>query len=567
MKEAQKKDRIRVSLFEDKPILCEEWDYEKNGDIKPTQIPSKSNKKVWWKCKRGHSWYATVVNRTNLGRGCPYCSNQIPVIGENDLQTLHPEIAAQWHPTKNGILSPKDVTSGSKRRIWWICEKGHEYVAHVKNRVNKDTGCPYCANKAVLKGFNDLETIKPKLAKEWDYHKNEGLSPAMVTFGSGKKVWWVCRFGHSFEGAVYNRVNGEGCPICSSRLRTSFPEQAVFYYVNKVFPDAISRDKKTLGNKMELDVYIPSIKTAIEYDGKAFHSREENKKRDARKYQICKSKSITLIRVREETENSNPNKISDYSININDGRIRNLSPAINSLLSILGKQVDIDIERDKNHILEYLQETQSSLLEMNPEIAKEWHPTKNGTLLPSMFNPGSNHKVWWQCSKCGREWKTSVSERTGRDKTGCPRCNKKDGAAKNVQTRIRKKGSLALNWPKLMKEWDYSKNDGIDPEHLTCGSGRKVWWKCSKCGNEWSASVSHRTNGRGCPVCKKSKIALKNGKPVDMLSPDSLLIVKSFKSIADAQKETGIYNIQRGLKNANLLVGGYYWRYSERQLD
>ena len=247
------------SLEQKRPDLVAEWDYEKNTDVFPGQITVNSNRKVWWKCSKGHQWYAAVTNRNRLGRGCPYCSNQIPIVGENDLQTLYPEIAAQWHPLKNHQLKPKDVTAGSKRIVWWICSKGHEYAAHIKNRVSQQSGCPYCANKAVLKGYNDLETTHPNIAKEWDFSKNGDFLPSMVTFGSGKKAWWLCRFGHSFEASINNRVKGEGCPICLSRLRTSFPEQAVFYYVKKCYPDAINRTIGVLGNKMELDIFVPSI--------------------------------------------------------------------------------------------------------------------------------------------------------------------------------------------------------------------------------------------------------------------------------------------------------------------
>ncbi len=550
------------SLEDVRPDLLSEWDYEKNTDIQPNQIAPKSNRKVWWKCENGHQWYATVVNRTNLGRGCPYCSNQIPVVGENDLQTLYPEISAQWHPTKNGKLTPRDVTAGSKRKIWWICDKGHEYASIVKSRVSSGHGCPYCSNKAVLSGFNDLETTHPDIAKEWDLSQNQGLLPSMVSYGSGKKVWWKCQFDHSYQATVYNRVNGEGCPICSGRLRTSFPEQAIFYYVKKEFPDAINRDKTILGNRMELDVYIPSIRTAIEYDGKAFHLRPENIKRDQKKYSLCKAQNISLIRIIETDELKKTNTACDYCVELIDGRIKHLEPAIRSLLIILGRTIDVDIDRDRNRILAYLEETQTSLLSEFPDIAKEWHPTRNGSLLPSMFFPGSNEKVWWKCPKCGREWRTSLSERTGHDKTGCPYCSKIEGAAKNIKTRIRKKGNLASSFPDLMKEWDYTKNEGINPEDLTCGSGVRVWWKCSICGNEWDATINHRTHGRGCPICKKGKIALKNAKPVDMISPDRKVVVKSFQSIAEAQRKTGIFNIQRGLKDCSLLVGGYYWQYS-----
>jgi len=133
------------SLVKLKPELLKEWDFEKNKNLLPANFTVSSGKKVWWKCLKGHpSWFATIADR-NTGYGCPYCANQ-KVCDENSLAILYPDLSEQWHPEKNIELTPKIVTPGSDRKVWWKCEHGHEWQAIIKSRV-KGNGCPHCYNE------------------------------------------------------------------------------------------------------------------------------------------------------------------------------------------------------------------------------------------------------------------------------------------------------------------------------------------------------------------------------------------------------------------------------------
>lgn len=75
-----------------------------------------------------------------------------------------------------------------------------------------------CSNRLIVKGINDFETYKPKLAKEWNFSKND-LLPSEVSIKSNKKVWWICLNGHEWVTSVNHRSNGTGCPICFSLNR------------------------------------------------------------------------------------------------------------------------------------------------------------------------------------------------------------------------------------------------------------------------------------------------------------------------------------------------------------
>ena len=476
--------------------LLLEWHPIKNGNLNPACVAKSSAKKVWWHGKCGHDWQAQVSGRTSKGYGCAICSGKQVLAGFNDLQTKYPEIAEEWHPTKNGLLTPKDVAACTIKKVWWLGKCGHEYFTSIANRTSSKENCPYCSGKQVLAGFNDLATIYPEIAEEWHPTKNKGLLPTGVTKGSKKEVWWLGKCGHEWLASINSRTNiskGSGCPKCNRELHTSFPEQAIFYYIKQYYPDAINGDKKAIG--MELDIYIPSCKIAIEYDGMAYH---KNRKTDVRKNELCKSSNILLIRVQEQGV---PSYTDCFCIKRkNEQSKEDLSSTIRQLFYDIDNklQVDIDVIRDETKILSLyvLKKKEASLAIVYPEIAEEWHPVKNGLLLPTSVTKGSNKTVWW-LGKCGHEWVMPIQKRTSRG-AGCPICS-------NNQVLIGF-NDLATVYPEIASEWHPTKNNGLLPTDVTKNSNKKVWW-LGKCGHEWSVSINSRTGkGHGCPYCTGQQV-------------------------------------------------------------
>ena len=198
-----------TSLLNTNPDLSKDWHPTKNAPLTPKDVAPNSNKKVWWVCGKDHGWEARIYSR-NQGAGCPYCSGQM-VCNDNCLATLNPGLAKEWHPTKNASLTPRDVTSGSGQKVWWVCGKGHEWEATVNHR-NRGRGCPYCSGRLATKEKN-LLVNNPGLAKEWHPTKNAPLTPKDVAPQSNKKVWWACGRGHEWEAAVNNRNQGKGVRI------------------------------------------------------------------------------------------------------------------------------------------------------------------------------------------------------------------------------------------------------------------------------------------------------------------------------------------------------------------
>jgi len=209
------------SLAVTHPQLAALWG--DNGPLTPAHVTAGSHKKVRWRCAEGHTWEA-MVTAVTAGTGCPYCAGKRAVPGVNDLRTLRPDLMAQWDPERN-TLDPAALLPSAHDKVWWRCSLGHQWQAAVFSRTReKAAGCPYCAGKKVLPGFNDLRTLRPDLADQWLEGPNGPLTPETVSPGSNKKVWWRCPDGHVWQAAVYSRTRtrAAGCPVCAGTVRGTY---------------------------------------------------------------------------------------------------------------------------------------------------------------------------------------------------------------------------------------------------------------------------------------------------------------------------------------------------------
>jgi hypothetical protein len=168
-----------------------------------------------------------MVYSRKKGRGCPYCSGR-RASKDNCLKNKYPLLARQWHPVKNGDLTPGDVTPGTEKKAWWICEKGHEWQAKILDRTAHNTNCPYCWNK---NAEYELTLSNPELVEMWHPEKNRNLTPADVTANSVNNVWWLCKKGHEWQEKVYLQDRSQGCPLCHK-------ENANKKFKNKFRPNA-----------------------------------------------------------------------------------------------------------------------------------------------------------------------------------------------------------------------------------------------------------------------------------------------------------------------------------------
>jgi starvation-inducible outer membrane lipoprotein len=269
----------------------------------------------------------------------------------NNLKFKNPEIARQWHPGKNGDLAPENVTPNSKKKVWWKCDKGHEWMAVVSSR-NRGNGCPYCKGKMASKDYN-LQVINPLVAKQWHPTKNGSLKPKDFTPYSGKKVWWICEKGHEWQAVIACRSSkGSGCPYCSGNLVSKENNLKI------INPMLAKQWHPTKNGDLKPEHFTPGSDRKVWWQCKKGHQWQAHifSRNKGIGCPFCKGK-----------------KASDT----------------------------YNLER------------------INPELAKEWHPLKNGTLKPRDVTPSSDKKVWWKC-KQGHEWKASIGRRN--QGTGCPIC-------------------------------------------------------------------------------------------------------------------------------------------------
>lgn len=478
---------MKGTLAEKRPDLASEWHAVKNGNLKFSEMTVSSGRKVWWICNMGHEWEARISDRTN-NHGCPYCAGRKVLSGINDLQTLFPIIAKEWNYKRNIGIFPDCVTAKSHKKVWWICSKEHEWESTVKNRTLNESTCPYCSGRLAIPGENDIATKFPNLIKEWNYKRNIGLDPNQQLQYSNRKVWWTGSCGHEWQDTITHRTQGRGCPVCNKQNRTSFPEQAIFFYVRRLYPDALNAYMDIFPGPMELDIYIPSISLGIEYDGKAWHSSKAAYEREKKKYEICRANGIRLIRIKE-SKNAVPDNICDILIYAYDN--------IEETLNLLSEYIyisDIDIVRDRQAILSgYLEKrSKNSLIEKYPEIAGQWNYARNGSLKPEMFFAASGEVIWWVCDK-GHEWQMAIRDRTT-EENGCPYCSN--------HRLLSGYNDLATLAPWLVSEWNIDRNGRIMPDQVKAKSVKKAWWICNN-GHEWQAVIRERVNGKNCPICSK----------------------------------------------------------------
>ena len=418
--------RLGSKLLKDNKFFSE-VDLKKNKNINFNKLAYRSGIKIWWLCLKGHSYLATPHHKTR-GRKCPYCTIGTKTVSiEKSILKIKPELAKLWHPTKNGNLKPSEVNAGSRRLCWLLCKNGHEFKTSPKARGHRFT-CPYCSGKRIT-WDNNLEYLYPSIAKQWHPTKNK-YKPNEVSPGSHDKAWWICKKKHIFKQEIrYKIKNVNSCTKCHSQI--SKVQLKIYCELKYVFNDT---KLKEIFNKLEIDIYVPSLKLGLEYDGNYYHKDKYLK--DRNKNKKLKALSIDLIRFREL-----PLKkisINDIFVSTNDLKKNDINKLLIKILKLrknidnkLRKKIEIYISSEN-----FLRETEykkllddypyppidRSLPYRFPDLIEEWDYEKNNNLNPKLFSYGSNEKVWWICKDFKHSWKATISDRTIKN-AGCRICN------------------------------------------------------------------------------------------------------------------------------------------------
>ena len=268
------------------PNLAAEWS-ERNYPLRPNMVTAFKNKKVWWKCSLGHEWHTLISTRAG-GSQCPYCSGIKLLKGFNDLTTTHPAIAAEWSELNYPLL-PDQVNEKSTKNVWWKCRVcGNEWKAVINARV-KGVSCPVCAERKVLKGYNDLATTDAELCKEWDYEKNN-VEPTEISRNSHNRAWWLCKYGHSWNAKICERTHeSKTCTVCESEFDSLLVQLLVSLYAKQYNMRVVTFDDNIIG--LPLETYIPDMLSAIE----CVNKKADNER--AVKEHLCKMNGISYFEV------------------------------------------------------------------------------------------------------------------------------------------------------------------------------------------------------------------------------------------------------------------------------
>jgi len=247
-----------------RPELWIEWDFQKNDDLgfDIWKMTKGMDRDARWRCGRCNSGFdSRIYSRVN-GTNCPYCAGQ-KVNHINSLASINPVLASEWHPTLNEYLTPNTVVCGKESKVWWLGTCGHEWEARIVDRNGRGDGCPYCANKKVLIGFNDAWTTNNELASLLE-NPDDGYK---YTQSSHIKVNWKCKCGNTIRRKSLYRVNSRGlcCPKCSDGK--SYPEKFIISLLNKLNIEFIHDSSFDWSQSRRYDFYISSLNLIIETHG------------------------------------------------------------------------------------------------------------------------------------------------------------------------------------------------------------------------------------------------------------------------------------------------------------
>ena len=335
------------------PDLLPEWSDE--NELRPEDISYGSNKMIIWKGSCGHIWKATAKNRKN-GSGCPYCSGNKVLKGFNDLETLYPDLADEW-AEPDETIRPDMVTEKANREITWKCGRcGQTWRSRIADRTDGH-GCPVCSGEKLAAGINDLETLYPGLAFEWD-EKNL-KRPSEVWPKSRENVLWKCSVcGYEWKAVINTRVNGSGCPECRRKEREEnrlycnrkeereFKINAVAFYAAKAGLEFKIDSDELIG--VPLDIYFPELRAAVIFS-KPLEAGFRIRRERAINW-LCLKSGVKLYRILPKGGNEYDNCIC---ITLTDGTKEVLGFAIRTVFEHLKIKADVDLIRDARAIKEF----------------------------------------------------------------------------------------------------------------------------------------------------------------------------------------------------------------------
>ena len=460
--------------------------YDKNNSTPAEKAAFSSATMRKWHCPVcGISWTASTnkMNRRLLSHYnvikkrpeetyCPYCAGA-RVSPYYSLLTERPWIREFWDEERNG--QPVEVLENEKpnthKKFFFRCKKcGYSFPKPIAPRdIDEALHCPECGDgkSREVTDRNCLAALFPQIAKELADDLNEDITGWNIRPSYQERpLWFRCPdHNHLYQAWVYNRTGrGDGCPLCSRRKKTSFMEQAIFYYIKKCARD-VRNNQTDRGSSIDIILHDKQIK--VEYNSLYYHKQvrygQEGIERSLNKYrELSRYARVFVVTEWEEEakmlagENSPlicPILVPVY---IYSKKIFSLyNQKILELLQLIFPDKEnypsIDIQRDELEILaQYVNSAiENSFQKKYPQLAKDWDWNRNGTLAPNMFAPNTAYKFHWICRTCGRSYQMSMLNRQKVNPDTCPYCCRKSHFPSPL---------LAKCYPELKLFWNQNLN-------------------------------------------------------------------------------------------------------------
>ena len=464
--------------------LMSEWTGEIDGktNISLDEVARASGKQAKWRCSKGHEWYATIMQRTSIKTGCPYCYDRAKarLSEENSLKTwclnngdFGQQLISEW----TGELEDKsnvgldEVSFGSQKKAKWKCSKGHEWFAMIRNRTSQKQGCPICSDR--VSEENSLKTwclhngeFGKQLMSEWtgEVEGKTDINLDEIARASGKKAKWKCSNGHEWFARIDARTSKKtGCPFCCDKAKASEENNLKTWCLsNGSWGEQLLKEwTGELEDKTSIDISNVTKASGKKAKWKCSNGHEwfariadRTSKKSGCPY-CCDRAKVSL---------SEENSLKAWCLNN----------------GAFGKQ-----------------------------LMSEWTGEVEGKTNINLdeVTKASGKQAKWRCSK-GHEWFARIDDRTS-VKTGCPYCfGRLASEENNLRNWCLSKGEFGKQ---LMLEWTGIDENGnnIAINDVTQASTKKVKWRCSK-GHEWITEIISRTRGKGCPYCASKLVSEEN---------------------------------------------------------
>ena len=500
--------RGETDLFTKCPIAKEYWDYEANGELDPNQLLYISNKKVHFKCKRGHTFIRHVRDFIKTP-GCRKCDKY-----ENSIKFTHPNIVRMWDYEKNKPDIPSNHLKTSSKKVYWKCPKcGYSWQCKVVARTVSKGLCPACeVGSAFMTGVNDLATKHKNLLKYWDYDNNV-VSPSEVHLHDIRKFNWLCPdCNYSWSATAISRYvkkKGEvrklrNCPSCEGKvvvanrndISITHPHLAA-EYVEILNTRPLSEIKRGSNYNIhwkcsECNQYFvakPSSRTRYK-DGK-LHGCP-----------YCAGK-LPIPGI-NDFKTLKPVIADEWDYDANDK-----GPEEYTVYSM--KNVYWKCKNDNSH--KWLAAVQArskggykcpicyptrkkvpKFSNAHPEHLQYWDYNKNKK-APDQYNQYSNAKVWWICSE-GHEFQQVIG-RIAMKGFYCVICEN--------SYLVEGINDVATVYPRFVEIWDYEKNE-VTPNQVRYAENVYYHYRCNLGHSWWGTLKSVVDDDYECVYCSGKRV-------------------------------------------------------------